>query len=30
MADPDGHIIEVYSHIGVDTGFVRTGYGAAV
>jgi catechol 2,3-dioxygenase-like lactoylglutathione lyase family enzyme len=30
MEDPDGHIIEVYSHIGVDTGFVRAGYGAAV
>ena len=23
FADPDGHIIEVYSHIGVDVGHVR-------
>ena len=28
FADPDGNIIEVYSHIGVDVGFVKPGYGA--
>jgi catechol 2,3-dioxygenase-like lactoylglutathione lyase family enzyme len=27
FADPDGHIIEVYSHIGVDVGYVAPGYG---
>lgn len=25
--DPDGHTIEVYSHIGDDVGFVKPGYG---
>lgn len=27
IADPDGHILEFYSHIGVGMGFVRPGYG---
>ncbi|MES2054311.1 MAG: VOC family protein [Pseudomonadota bacterium] len=28
FADPDGHIIEVYSHIGVDVGYVDPAYAA--
>jgi catechol 2,3-dioxygenase-like lactoylglutathione lyase family enzyme len=28
FADPDGHIIEVYSHIGVDVGYVAPGWDA--
>jgi catechol 2,3-dioxygenase-like lactoylglutathione lyase family enzyme len=27
FADPDGHIIEVYSHIGVDVGYVVPDHG---
>ncbi len=25
FADPDGHIIEVYSHIGIDVGYIKPG-----
>ncbi|MEQ8602604.1 MAG: VOC family protein [Marivibrio sp.] len=28
FADPDEHVIEVYSHIGVDVGYVVPGWGA--
>lgn len=29
FADPDGHIVEVYSHIGVDMGYVKPEFAVA-